>query len=60
MKPYKPEALVAVSRYEKNLMEDFPYIGGDDVSGTSNLTSVKVYTGSEISIICEISSGIFN
>lgn len=24
--------------YEKNLLEDFPYIGGDDVSGTTNLT----------------------
>ena len=29
--------------YEKKLLEHFPYIGGDDVSGTSNLTGAYFY-----------------
>ena len=29
--------------YEKNLLEHFPYIGGDDVSGTSNLTGAYCF-----------------
>ena len=29
--------------YEKNMLENFPYIGGDDVSGTSNLTGAYCF-----------------
>lgn len=29
--------------YDKNLLEHFPYIGGDDVSGTSNLTGAYCF-----------------
>ncbi len=29
--------------YEENLLEFFPYIGGDDVSGTSNLTGAYCF-----------------
>jgi len=29
--------------YEKNMLEHFPYIGGDDVSGTSNLTGAYCF-----------------
>lgn len=29
--------------YEKNMLEKFPYIGGDDVSGTRNLTGAYVF-----------------
>ena len=29
--------------YEENLLEHFPYIGGDDVSGTSNLTGAYCF-----------------
>ena len=29
--------------YEKNLLEHFPYIGGDKVSGTKNLTGAYIF-----------------
>lgn len=29
--------------YEKNMLENFPYIGGDDVSGTSNLVGAYYF-----------------
>ena len=29
--------------YEKNMLENFPYIGGDEVSGTSNLTGAYCF-----------------
>lgn len=29
--------------YEKNMLENFPYIGGDDVSGTGNLTGAYCF-----------------
>lgn len=29
--------------YEKNMLENFPYIGGDDVSGTKNLTGAYCF-----------------
>ena len=29
--------------YEKNLLEHFPYIGGDQVSGTKNLTGAYIF-----------------
>ena len=29
--------------YEKNMLENFPYIGGDNVSGTSNLTGAYCF-----------------
>ena len=29
--------------YEKNMLERFPYIGGDDVSGTKNLTGAYCF-----------------
>ena len=29
--------------YEKNMLKNFPYIGGDDVSGTSNLTGAYCF-----------------
>ncbi|MBR0408583.1 MAG: L-2-amino-thiazoline-4-carboxylic acid hydrolase [Clostridia bacterium] len=29
--------------YEKNMLENFPYIGGDDVSGTRNLTGAYCF-----------------
>lgn len=29
--------------YEKNLLENFPYIGGDKVSGTKNLTGAYCF-----------------
>jgi len=29
--------------YDKNLLEHFPYIGGDDVSGTGNLTGAYYF-----------------
>ncbi len=29
--------------YEKNLLEHFPYIGGDDVGGTKNLTGAYIF-----------------
>lgn len=29
--------------YEKNMLENFPYIGGDDVSGTSNLSGAYMF-----------------
>lgn len=31
------------SHYEKNILENFPYIGGDDVSGTGNLTGAYCF-----------------
>lgn len=37
-KPYKELFCEIWSFYERNLLEHFPYIGGDDVSGTKNLT----------------------
>ena len=42
-KPYP--ALLAEIRdyYEKNLLERFPYIGGDKVSGTKNLTGAYCF-----------------
>ena len=29
--------------YEKDMMERFPYIGGDEASGTKNLTGAYVF-----------------
>ena len=31
------------AHYEENMLEHFPYIGGDDVSGTSNLTGAYCF-----------------
>ncbi len=31
------------AHYEKNMLENFPYIGGDDVSGTGNLTGAYIF-----------------
>ena len=42
-KPYSALFEEIWSYYEKNLLEYFPYIGGDDVSGTSNLTGAYCF-----------------
>ena len=38
-KPYAELLEEIWDHYETNLLARFPYIGGDDVSGTANLTS---------------------
>lgn len=42
-KPYSELLEEIWTFYEKNLLEYFPYIGGDDVSGTSNLTGAYCF-----------------
>ena len=42
-KPYAELLEEIWSYYEKNLLEYFPYIGGDDVSGTSSLTGAYYF-----------------
>lgn len=37
-KSYAPLLAEIWDHYEKNMLECFPYIGGDSVSGTKNLT----------------------
>ena len=42
-KPY-PEVFEKIwALYEQNMLEKFPYIGGDDVSGTGNLTGAYMF-----------------
>lgn len=42
-KPYADLLSEIWGHYEKNMLENFPYIGGDDVSGTSNLTGAYCF-----------------
>ena len=42
-KPYSEIIEEIWDHYEKNMLENFPYIGGDDVSGTSNLTGAYCF-----------------
>ena len=42
-KPYADLFHEIWAHYEKNLLEDFPYIGGDEVSGTKNLTGAYCF-----------------
>lgn len=42
-KPYAEVIGEIWDYYDKNLLENFPYIGGDDVSGTSNLTGAYYF-----------------
>jgi hypothetical protein len=42
-KPYAVLFSEIWDHYEKNMLENFPYIGGDDVSGTSNLTGAYCF-----------------
>ncbi|MBR1758026.1 MAG: L-2-amino-thiazoline-4-carboxylic acid hydrolase [Lachnospiraceae bacterium] len=42
-KPYKVIFSEIWEHYEKNMLANFPYIGGDDVSGTSNLTGAYYF-----------------
>ena len=42
-KPYAALFPEIWDHYEKNMLEDFPYIGGDDVSGTGNLTGAYCF-----------------
>ena len=42
-KPYAALLAEIWDYYEKNLLERFPYIGGDKVSGTRNLTGAYCF-----------------
>ena len=42
-KPFSVVFAEIWEHYEKNMMENFPYIGGDAVSGTSNLTGAYCF-----------------
>ena len=42
-KPYAALLAEIWNYYEKNLLERFPYIGGDKVSGTKNLTGAYCF-----------------
>ena len=42
-KPYAALLAEIWDYYEKNLLERFPYIGGDKVSGTKNLTGAYCF-----------------
>ena len=42
-KPYRETREEIWDFYEKNLLEHFPYIGGDKVGGTKNLTGAYIF-----------------
>lgn len=42
-KPYNDLLMEIWDIYEKEMMEHFPYIGGDEASGTKNLTGAYVF-----------------
>ncbi|HIW84522.1 MAG TPA: hypothetical protein H9873_09385, partial [Candidatus Dorea gallistercoris] len=42
-KPYRKVWQEIWDFYERNLLEHFPYIGGDKVSGTKNLTGAYIF-----------------
>lgn len=42
-KPYNDLLIEIWDVYEKEMMERFPYIGGDEASGTKNLTGAYVF-----------------
>ena len=49
-KPYKELLNEVWEYYEANMLENFPYIGGDKASGTKNLTGAYAYVA--LGVVC--------